>query len=86
MRVVDLRMEGADLGFELFDPRFQLEHALDTDQVHPKVGELLDLPEQLDVGFAVPSTAAPGAGRLYQPLALVDTERLGVASGQLGGD
>ena len=61
----------------------QLEHPLDAVEVQPLVGELLYAPELVDVGVAVPPAAAVGAGRVDEPLALVDPQRLRVDPGGL---
>ena len=72
------------LAFELGDPSFEVEHALDACEVQALVGELLDTAEQGDVGIAVSSASTTGTCRIDQTLALVDSQRLGMHAGKFG--
>ena len=74
----------ADLGPQPAQLVLELEHPLHPRQVEALVGQLLDAPELLDVGVAVPAAPAARAGRVDQALALVDAQRLGMEAGELG--
>ena len=75
---LELALQPSHLGLELQDPSDALE-------VEPLVGEVLDLPQALEVAFGEASAAALGPGRVEESLALVDTQCLGMDPGELGG-
>src|SRR5207302_11088563 len=64
LRLLELPAERGELGLELEDP-------LHAGEVEALVGEVLDEAEPLDVVLGVAATAAPGAGRIDQPLPFV---------------
>src|ERR1700728_4022651 len=76
---VDLSPETLHLGLEF-------EDAADPFQVQSGCGQVADPPELLDVTSGVAPVAPTGAGRVDEAPAFVDAERLGMDTGQLGGN
>src|SRR5688572_10119752 len=65
---------------------FELHHTSDAFEVHALLGELGDALQRLDVGVAVAAVTDPRAGGVDETTPLVDAQRLGVHSSELGGD
>lgn len=63
----------------------EIEDASDARQVDPPVRDQLgDAPQAKEVVVAVAACSAAGAGRVYQAVLLVETQRLGAEPGELG--
>jgi hypothetical protein len=73
------------LGVQLAGFLLQLQDAADAGQVQAVGGQRADLGEPVDVPAGVPAGTASAAGRVQQPLPLVDPQCLRVQPGQFGG-
>src|SRR5919108_3794130 len=69
----------------LIDLLLELHDQLDPGQVDPRLGQLLDGAQPVDVPLRVPPSVPGGPGRPEQSLALVDPQGLGMDPRELGG-
>jgi len=73
-----------ELHLKFVNPSFERHHPLDTHQVQAVVRELLNSLEQRNVGIGVAATSAARARWLDKAPAFVDSQSLGMDSGELG--